>query len=136
MIDYTKLGPIELRVLAYGLTVLIKFNDNILFAVNEKGESFAVYNLPEPPEGYVKPRFAPKCAGICNNKLRRWHLTCLVCRYRKIKNGKLPLVVPITIYMLAMGHNRRFERFQRFLVKKELAIVETTALAFEGKNKK
>jgi len=40
----------------------------------------------------------------------------------------LPPVVPVTVYVLSMGKNRRFERFQAWLVKKLLALVEFIAL--------
>jgi hypothetical protein len=136
MIDFTKLSPAELRALAYGLTVLLKLNDNFVIAVNEKGESFAVYSLPEPQKKqrsfWARVFGAPECVKLCGYTLLRRHLTCWVCRFKKIKEGKLPAVVPVTVYFLAMGKNRRFERLQKWLVKKQLAIVEFTALAGEN----
>lgn len=132
MIDLTKMSPAELRALAYGLTVLVKLTDNIVIAVNEKGESFAVYSLPEPKP--VERSFwahvlgVPECVNLCGHNLSRRHLTCGVCRFKKIKEGKLPPVVPVTVYFLAMGKNRRFEGLQNWLGKKLLALVEYVEL--------
>jgi len=123
-----KLSPVELRALAYGITPFYKLNDSILYGFDEKGETFAVYSLPEPQENVRRARFAPKCVNLCGHDLKRPHLTCRVCRYRKIKDGKLSVLVPVTVYVLSMGRNRRFERFQRWLVKKLLALVEVVAL--------
>jgi len=51
-----------------------------------------------------------------------------VCRYRKIQKGELPVLVPVKVYVLSMGTNRQFERFQAWVVKKLLALVEFVAL--------
>jgi hypothetical protein len=135
MIDFTKISPAELRALAYGLTVILKLNDNIVIAVDEKGDAFAVYSLREPQKKersfWARVFGAPACVNLCGYNLLRRHLTCWVCRFKKIQEGKLPVVVPVTVYFLAMGKNRRFERLQRWLVKKELAVVEFTALMGE-----
>jgi len=130
------LSPVELRALAYGITPFYKLNDSILYGFDEKGETFAVYSLPEPNDNVRKARFAPKCVNLCGHDLRRPHLTCNVCRYRKIQKGELPPLVPVRVYVLSMGMNRQFERLQGWLVKKLLALVEFVALWREGKGKK
>jgi hypothetical protein len=130
------LSPVELRALAYGITPFYKLNDSILYGFDEKGQTFAVYSLPEPNDNVRKARFAPKCVNLCGHDLRRPHLTCNVCRYRKIQKGKLPPLVPVRVYVLSMGMNRQFERLQGWLVKKLLALVEFVALWREGKGKK
>lgn len=122
------LTPIELRALAYGITPFYKLNDHILYGFNQNGETFAVYSLPDIQQNVHRARFGPDCVKLCGNQLKRPHLTCHVCRYRKISEGKLPPVVPVTVYVLSMGKNRRFERFQAWLVKKLLALVEFIAL--------
>jgi hypothetical protein len=38
----------ELLAMAHGLTVMLKLDDSCVIAIDEKGESFAVYTLPEP----------------------------------------------------------------------------------------
>jgi hypothetical protein len=55
-------------------------------------------------------------------------MTCGVCRYKKIKEGKLPPIVPVTVYVLSMGRDRQFDRLQGWLVKKLLALVEFMSL--------
>lgn len=131
MLDLTRMSRAELLALVNGLAVMLKLNDNIVIAINDKGESFAVYSLPKPQNLHRAP-FAFDCAGLCGQDLKRPHLTCFVCRYRKIKKGKLPNIVPVTVYFLAMGKNRHFERLQAWLVKKLLALVEFVALSGEG----
>ena len=130
------LSPVELRALAYGITPFYKLNDSILYGFDEKGQTFAVYSLPEPNDNVRRARFAPKCVNLCGHDLRRPHLTCNVCRYRKIQKGELPPLVPVRVYVLSMGMNRQFERLQGWLVKKLLALVEFVALWREGKGKK
>jgi hypothetical protein len=132
MLDLTKMSRAELLAMAHGLTVMLKLDDNCVIGIDEKGESFAVYTLPEPKP--VKRSFwtrlfgAPECVELCGHNLLRRHLTCGVCRWRKIKEGKLPPVVPVNVYFLAQGKDRRFERAQSWLVKKFLALVEFTSL--------
>jgi len=131
-----KLSPVELRALAYGITPFYKLNDNILYGFDEKGQTFAVYSLPEPNTKVRKARFAPRCRNLCGNNLKRPHLTCHVCRYRKIQKGELSVLVPVRVYVLSMGTNRQFEGLQAWLVKKLLALVEFVSLWREGKGKK
>lgn len=135
MIDFTKMSRAELLALAYGLTVMLRLNEYIVIAVNEKGESFAVYSVPERKP--VKRTFmmrilrVPDCVDVCGNNLKRRHLTCGVCRWPKIIKGRLPPVVPVTVYFLAMGTDKQFERLQCWLVKKVAAVLEFVALFHE-----
>jgi hypothetical protein len=126
-----KLSPVELRALAYGVTPFYKLNDSILYGVDQSGNTFAVYSLPEPKADIHRARFAPECVNLCGHDLKRPHFTCHVCRYRKIKKGELPVLVPVKVYVLSMGTNRQFERFQAWVVKKLLALVEFVALWHE-----
>jgi hypothetical protein len=132
MLDLTKMSRAELLAMAHGLTVMLKLDGNYVIAINDRGESFAVYTLPEPKP--VQRSFwarlfgAPECLELCGHNLIRRHLTCGVCRWKKIKEGKLPPVVPVNVYFLAQGKHRRFERIQSWLVKKLLALVEFVSL--------
>jgi hypothetical protein len=140
MIDLRQMSRAELLAYAHGLTVMLKLTDNFVVAVNEKGESFAVYSFPDPkPDGrskWARVFGVPECVNICGYHLLRRHLTCGVCRWKMIKNGKLPPVVPVTVYFLAMGHDRQFERVQKWLVKKLLALVEFVSLWREQNGRK
>jgi hypothetical protein len=130
------MSRVELLALAHGLTVMLKLSDNFIIAVNEKGESFAVYTLPKKkplPRGRLQRLFlVPSCNGICGFNLKRRHLTCSVCRWKKIREGKLPAVVPVTVYFLSMGKNRRFEKLQGWLSKKVAALQEFVSLYGEN----
>lgn len=131
-----KMSRVELLALAHGLTVMLKLNDNVLIAINEKGESFAVYAVPERKP--VKRTFwmrllgVPDCVDMCGQNLKRRHLTCGVCRWPKIIRGELPPVLPVNVYFLAQGIDRRFERVQSWLVKKITALQEFVALYGEN----
>jgi len=74
--------------------------------------------------------------NLCDYNLLRRHTTCGVCRQKKIKEGKLPPVVPVTVYVLSMGRDRQFNRLQGWLVKKLLALVEFIALWREQNGRK
>ena len=132
MIDFTKLSPAEVRALAYGLHVLMKMSDNYVLALDDKGQTYAVYSLPErkPDKRTCLMRLlgVPDCVDVCGYKLRRRHNVCRVCRWRKILKGKLPSVVPVTVYMMSMGKDRRFEKLQSWLAKKILSAGELVAL--------
>jgi hypothetical protein len=132
MLDLTKMSRAELLAMAHGLTVMLKLDDNYVIAIDEKGESFAVYTLPEPKpfkrSGLARLFGAPECVNLCGHNLLRRHLTCSVCRWKKIKEGKLPPVVPVNVYFLAQGKDRRYERAQSWLVKKLLALVEFVSI--------
>ena len=135
-----KLSPVELRALAYGITPFYKLNDHILYGFDQNGETKAVYVIPERKP--VKRTFwmrllgVPDCIDVCGHNLKRRHLTCGVCRWPNIIKGKLPPVLPVTVYVLSMGKNRQFEGFQGWLVKKLSALIEFVALWREGKGKK
>jgi hypothetical protein len=135
-----KLSPVELRALAYGITPFYKLNDHILYGFDEKGQTFAVYSVPERKP--VKRTFmmrllgVPDCIDVCSHNLKRRHLTCSVCRWPKIIKGELPPVLPVTVYVLSMGKNRQFEGLQSWLVKKLSGLLEFIALWREGKGKK
>jgi hypothetical protein len=122
----------EILAIAHGLTVMLKLDDNCVIAIDEKGKSFAVCSLPEP-KPFKRSRLArlfgaPECVNLCGHNLLRRHLTCGVCRWKKIKEGRLPPVVQVNVYFLAQGKDRRFERIQSWLVKKLLALVEFVSL--------
>jgi hypothetical protein len=135
-----RMSPVELRALAYGITPFYKLNDHILYGFDEKGQTFAVYSVPERKP--VKRTFmmrllrVPDCVDVCGNNLKRRHLTCSVCRWPNIIKGKLPPLVPVKVYVLSMGTNRQFEGSQSWLVKKLLAFVEFVSLWREGEGKK
>ena len=135
-----KLSPVELRALAYGITPFYKLNDHILYGFDQKGETKAVYVIRERKP--VKRTFwmrllgVPDCIDVCGHNLKRRHLTCGVCRWPNIIKGKLPPVLPVTVYVLSMGKNRQFEGFQGWLVKKLSALIEFIALWREGKGKR
>lgn len=132
MIDFTKLCPAELRAIAYGLHVLMKMTDNYVLALDDKGQTFAVYTIPERKADqrtfWMRLLGVPDCVDICGYKLWRRHNVCRVCRWRKILKGKLPPVVPVTVYMLSMGKDRRFEKLQSWLGKKIFSAGEVVTL--------
>jgi hypothetical protein len=127
-----QLSPVELRALAYGITPFYKLNDNILYGFDEKGQTKAVYVVPERKA--VKRTFlmrllrVPDCVDVCGHNLKRRHTICGVCRWPKIIKGELPPVLPVTVYVLSMGMNRKFERAQGWLVKKITSLQEYVAL--------
>lgn len=139
MYDLRGLSRVQLLAVAHGLTVMFNLSENYVIAVNEKGETFAVYTLPEGKHGtrswLQKLLGVPECVNICGYGLLRRHLTCGVCRFRLVKEGKLPPVVPVTVYFLAMGKDRRFERAQGWLGKKLLALVEYVELKGEQRRR-
>jgi hypothetical protein len=132
LLDLTKMSRVELLALAHGLTVMLKLNPNVLIAVDEKGDSFAVYSVPDRKP--VKRTFlmrllgVPDCVDVCGQNLKRRHGSCGVCRWPKIIKGKLPPVVPVTVYFLAMGKDRRFEKLQSWMGKKVTALLEIIQL--------
>ena len=135
MFDLRGLSRAQLVALAHGLTVVFNLTENYVIAVNDKGETFAVYSLPDPKPGSRSwlQRLAgvPECVNLCGYHLLRRHLTCNVCRFKLVKEGKLPPVVPVTVYFLAMGKDRRFEKSQSWLGKKLIALVEYVELKGE-----
>lgn len=135
-----KLSPVEIRALAYNITPFYKLNDHILYGFDPSGNTFAVYSLPEPTDRkrswWARLLGAPECVNLCDYNLLRRHTTCGVCRQKKIKEGKLPPVVPVTVYVLSMGRDRQFNRLQGWLVKKLLALVEFIALWREQHDRK
>ncbi len=47
MFDLRGLSRAQLLALAHGLTVVFNLTENYVIALNDKGETFAVYSLPE-----------------------------------------------------------------------------------------
>jgi len=144
MKDLTKplldLSPVEIRALAYNITPFYKLNPHILYGFDPSGSTVAVYSLPKPTgrkRSLLARLFgAPECVNLCNYNLLRRHTICGVCRLKKIKEGKLPPIVPVTVYVLSMGRDRQFEEFQGWLVKKLLTLVEVIALWREQHGRK
>jgi hypothetical protein len=138
--DLRQMNPAQIRAVAYGLTVVLNLTENYAVAVDKNGASFAVYTLPEkdplPRSWWQKLLLVPECNGLCGFNLKRRHLTCGVCRFRLLKEGKLQPIVPVTVYFLAMGQNRRFEKLQGWLGKKLLALVEYIELKGEQRRQR
>jgi hypothetical protein len=67
------------------------------------------------------------CQGLCEQKLHRPHLTCVgFCAIRRVLNGEIPEIVPVTPYLLLRLHNkyRHLPGLKDAIVKKLLVIVE------------
>ena len=67
------------------------------------------------------------CRGLCEQKLHRPHLTCVgFCAIRRVLNGEIPEIVPVTPYLLLRLHNRyrHLPVLKDAIVKKLLVIVE------------
>jgi hypothetical protein len=131
MQDYSKLSPAEFEALVQGLQVRMRFGPNLVIATDRQGQAFQV---TVPTSHKVKRfRFSPKCVDLCGYELHRPHLCCVMnlfgcgCRLPRVKAGKLPAVIPVSVYFLAMQDNRRFLRVKRFLLKKVLSIAEILA---------
>lgn len=74
-----------------------------------------------------KSLFALACQPICAKKICRPHITCLVCKQRKVYYGKKPQVIPIRTVMICIQTNRRFARIKDLIIKRLCEIMEMVA---------
>lgn len=105
MIDLTKVSRAELLCVAHGLAPMLRLSENMIIAVDEKGNSFKVLTLPEP-KPVKRHRFSPKCVDLCGYELKRPHLTCGCCGWRLLKGGKIGPVEACTPYFLTIMRDR------------------------------
>jgi len=89
----------------------------------DDGQFWYVIQVPE--------HFTPKgrslslpCQELCGHELKRVHLTCLTCRFRKAWRGDLPMAVPIEVYMITWVKGRRFESVKKAILKRLLSLAE------------
>ena len=71
--------------------------------------------------------FSLACTSLCEFPLKRPHLTCSVCRWRRVYYRKMPSKIPVQIYQLWIRRDRRFIRLKRPLLKAVLSIAEVLA---------
>ena len=67
------------------------------------------------------------CQPICTKDVCRPHITCLVCKYRKVYYGKMPHVIPIRVLMICIHTNRRFARIKDAIIKRLAELMELVA---------
>jgi len=125
-----RLSPAEAKAREFGLQIRMKCGADVVIAVDRKGQAWQV----TVPQSHPVKRFrlTPKCADLCRPgyELHRPHLCCLAnligsgCRLPRVRDGKLPAAIPVTIYFLAIQENRRFLTLKRFLLRKVLSIAE------------
>jgi hypothetical protein len=64
------------------------------------------------------------CRLYCNKGVRRPHLTCLFCFYRKVWEGKLPNLIPIELELLGTRVDSWNFKGKGWLLKKLIVISE------------
>lgn len=79
------------------------------------------------PRSVKKALFAFPCVGICEHKLKRPHLTCSVCRGRRVYMKKMPNKIPVHVYTLLIHRDRRNAKVKNKLLKAVLTIAEVLA---------
>ena len=126
MIDLTRASRAELLCVVHGLTPMLRLNENMIIAVDERGQSFKVLTLPES-KPVRRHRFSPKCVDLCGYELRRPHLTCRCCGWRLLKEGKIEPVEPCTPYFLTIMHDRKHLGIKRWLLKRLCSAAEYVA---------
>ena len=125
-----RLSPAEGRAHELGLQVRMRLAPDVVIAINRRGQAYQVtVPISRPVKHYP---LTPKCADLCRPgyELHRPHLCCLMnllgcgCRLPRVRDGKLPEAIPVTIYFLAINENRRFGALKRALLRKWLSIAE------------
>lgn len=80
------------------------------------------YQFISPIEGIVprKTILIPWCVEVCNEGIRRPHLTCKgFCWYKKVWEGHLPNMIPIEApYISTTLRYRKRTIFEQFIIKK------------------
>jgi len=126
MIDLTKTSRAELLCVAHGLTPMLRLSENMIIAVDEKGNSFKVLSLPNS-KPVKRHRFSPKCVDLCGYELKRPHLTCGCCGWRLLKEGRIGPVEACTPYFLTIMQNRGHRWLKRRILKLLCSVVEYVA---------
>jgi len=69
------------------------------------------------------------CKSICGHDLKRPHITCLYCRMRRMRYGKIPKAIKVQIYYIAVQIEspRRFARAKDILFGRLLNLAEFLA---------
>jgi len=126
MIDLTKASRAELLCVAHGLTPMLKLSENMIIAVDEKGNSFKMLTLPNS-KPVKRHRFSPKCIDLCGYELKRPHLTCGCCGWRLLKEGKIGPVEACTPYFLTIMRDRGHRRLRAWVLKRLCSVAEYVA---------
>jgi len=72
---------------------------------------------------------SPSCKSLCGHGLRRLHLTCLYCRIRRMRYGKMPGSIQVRVYYVAVqiAPPRRFARVKDIIFRRLMNVAEILA---------
>lgn len=107
------------------LILLRKFK-YVWLLMDKKGNFYIFHDLtPEQQKHLGKPISFLTCwkkYKLCEQNLKRIHLTCLTCKLRRVVNGKDPPLQQINIHQVWIRQN--ISVFRKILIKNLLSIAE------------
>jgi len=66
------------------------------------------------------------CAALCEERMRRPHLTCLWCRTRRVYYGKMASKTPVDVIVLSIQKRQKYKVLKALVRKLLLTLVGWT----------
>ena len=92
----------------------------------EKGELYQIIRV-KPDRNFNNKLGGMPCQSLCGHNYKRFHLTCMFCRLRRVYYGKMPSKIRVAPYMLLIWKDRKHSKIKNLLLKKLLTICELLA---------
>lgn len=107
--------------------VLLKWDAaHSILVMNPKNPSAGYYQIFMFPPALHQVNHQVKgtlCSDLCGHSLKRFHLSCLRCRLRRVFFGEMKNPVPVTPYVILL--RKRTERtFLTQIIKRILTVLE------------
>lgn len=104
----------------------MQLNNHSSILVDGEGHFYQHFDIPKD----FKPkqtRLRYGCGELCGfPNLKRVHLTCLHCRPRRVYEGKLEPLIPITLHLFTISRSptRKYAKVKDLLIKQLKSIIE------------
>jgi len=85
-----------------------------------------IWQIINIPTSFLKKggTLSMPCQALCGHKLKRFHLTCIFCRARRVWQNKMPQMIPVALYVLAIQTSRKGAKWKGKLLKVLLTLSE------------
>ena len=100
-----------------------------MFEIELKREGGELYQIIKiKPSSSMKNKMGGMpCQSLCGHNFKRFHLTCMFCRLRRVYYGKMPNKIRVTPYLLLIWKDRKYAKIKNVLLKKLLTLCEWLA---------
>lgn len=113
-------------MLAKSSPLFVKDFGAVKLVMDNDGQTWLLWTLTEKQQRFLGLEIFPLTCfwkyDLCEQHLKRPHLTCFTCKLRLVVSGKLPFTYPVTVHQVWSTKNK--SKLRTLLFKEAMSFAE------------